>query len=253
MSVNGGTPNYTYAWSSGQNTIAISNLAPGTYTATITDAHGCSTTYSATITEPTELDLSASTEPVIACTGGSNGAIDLTVDGGTPNYTYHWSNGPITQDQSGLITGTYTVTVTDANGCTKALAVVVPQLSDINLDVSVTNVTCNGGNNGAIDLTVSGGLPPYNYDWSNMPGTSNPEDQSNLSAGIYVVTVTDANGCTAVISATITQPTIILTVSTTPVSCNGGSNGAINLTATGGTMPYSFNWSNGSSTETQVV
>jgi len=249
LSVTGGTPNYTYLWSNGANTQDLSGLIAGTYTVTVTDANGCTDTYTTTITQPTVLELSATTVPVVACTGGNNGSIDLTVTGGTPPYTYAWSNGQTTQDISGLTAGTYIVTVTDANGCTKVLSVVVNQVSNLLASIVSTNVTCNGGSNGSLDLTVTGGAAPYLIDWANIPGPNNPEDQFNLPAGNYSVTVTDANGCTAVANATITQPTIVLTVTTTPVSCFGGSNGTVNLTVSGGTPAYTFQWSNGFNTE----
>ena len=252
LTVNGGTTPYTFLWSNGANTQNISNLIANTYTVTVTDSKGCTAIYTGTVTQPTVIELSATSTPVVACTGGSNGTIDLTVIGGTPAYTYVWSNGATTQDLSGLTAGTYTVTVKDANNCTKVLPVVVTQLSDLSVQVSTTNVTCNGGSNGTIDITVTGGKLPYNFDWLDIPGTNNPEDRTNLPAGSYSVIVTDGNGCTAVANAVITQPTIILTTTTTPVSCFGGSNGAINLTATGGTQPYTFLWSNGQNVEDPI-
>src|SRR5207253_1246988 len=115
---------------------------------------------------------------------------------------------------------------------------------------SKTNISCFGGNNGAIDLSVAGGTPPYSYNWSNSATT---QDLSNLSAGNYTVTATDANGCTILNSAiSITQPAAALDASagsTTNVSCYGGNNGSINLTVSGGTSPYSYNWSNGATTQ----
>ncbi len=245
LSISGGTPGYTYLWSNGATTQDINNLIAGDYCVTISDAHGCTATICATVDQPTALELDADITTVIGCTGGNNGAIDLSVTGGSPAYGYAWSTGATTQDISGLAAGTYTVTVTDANGCTKVQAFVVGQFGDLMLDIDSTNPICAGTNSGTIDLTITGGLAPYQIDWSNIPGANNPEDQSNLPAGIYSVTVTDENGCTAVASVTLIDPVINLTAVPSPVSCFGGNNGSINLTATGGNGGFSYNWSNG--------
>ncbi|MCB9332829.1 MAG: SprB repeat-containing protein [Lewinellaceae bacterium] len=186
LSVAGGTPTYSYVWSGGQSVQDINNLAVGTYTVTVFDANGCSASYTAVVSQPPVIEMSATTEPIIACTGGNNGSIDLTVFGGTPGYSYNWAHIPGAsnpQDPTGLSAGTYTVTVTDAAGCTAVQAFTVDQLSDVMATVSVTAVTCNGGNDGAIDLTVNGGLPPYTFNWAHLPGTDDPEDVQNLTAG----------------------------------------------------------------------
>jgi hypothetical protein len=133
----------------------------------------------------------------MGCTGGNNGAIDITVNGGSPAYSYHWSNGATTQDLSGLAAGTYTVTVTDTHNCMKVQSFVVEQFSDVTASAVGTNPTCASTATGSVDLTVSGGLTPYTYHWSN---NATSEDLSNVVAGTYAVTVTDANGCTAVAS-----------------------------------------------------
>ena len=181
------------------------------------------------------------------CNGAATGAIDLTVTGGVSPYTYLWSNGTTTQDLSGRTAGTYTVTVTDANGCTKSISATITQPTLVVLSSTVTNVACNGGNTGSVDLTVSGGVSPYTYVWSNAATT---QDLSGLTAGTYTVTVTDANGCTKTTSATISEnSTLAATTTTVPVTCNGGSNGSIDLTVSGGTSPYTYLWSNGATTQ----
>lgn len=246
LTVTGGTSGYTYIWSQGSQNEDLSGLSSGTFTVTVTDANGCTASTSAMIIEPALLGLSTSVTNV-SCNGGSNGLIDLTVTGGTTSYTYQWSNGQTIQDLSGRTAGTYVVTVTDANGCTATTSATITQPAPMNLSTSITNVTCNGDNNGAIDLEVSNGIPGYTYLWSSGQTS---QDLSARSAGIYVVTVTDANGCTATTSATITQPSAInLSTSITNVSCNGGSNGAINLIPSGGTGVYTYLWSSGQTTE----
>ena len=241
----GGTPIHTYAWSNGGVTQDISGLIAGTYTVTVSDGSGCTETTSAVITQPAAaIGLTTSTTPV-ACFGGNTGSINLTVTGGTGGYSYNWSNGFSGEDPIGLIAGTYTVTVSDANLCSEITSAIVTQPpAAIGLSTTTTPVACFGGNTGSINLTVTGGTAGYTYNWSNgFIG----EDPSGLIAGTYTVTVTDANLCTATTSATVTQPaaTIGLSTATTSVTCFGGNNGSINLTVTGGTAGYTYNWSNG--------
>ncbi len=244
LTVSGGTPGYTYNWGAGQPTTQDrSGLSAGIYCVTVTDANGCTKTTCATITEPTIIVLST-TQVNVSCNGGSNGSIDLTVSGGTSGYTYNWGAGqPTTQDRSGLSLGTYCVTVTDANGCTKTTCVTITEPTGIVLSTTQVNVSCIGGSNGSIDLTVAGGTPGYTYNWG--AGQPTTQDRSGLSVGTYCVTVTDANGCTKTICATITQPTA-LSLSNTPLNvlCNGTATGSIDLTVNGGTPGYAYDWSN---------
>ena len=180
------------------------------------------------------------------CTA-SIGAINITVSGGTSPYTYLWSNGATTEDISGLAAGTYTVTITDANGCTTNLPFTV-ETNNVTITATpvVTNTTCTASI-GAINITVSGGTSPYTYLWSNGATT---EDISGLAAGNYTVTITDANGCTT--NMPITVGTDNVTITATPVVTNTtctASIGAINITVSGGTSPYTYLWSNGATTE----
>ncbi|GIV33136.1 MAG: hypothetical protein KatS3mg031_0671 [Chitinophagales bacterium] len=242
----GGTPPYSYAWTNGATTQDISGLIAGSYTVTVTDARGCTITRSATITQPATLTTSE-THVNVYCYGGNNGSIDLTVSGGVGPYAYLWNTGHTTQDRSSLPAGLYTVTVTDANSCTVSRSVEITQPPVLSTSLTQVNVSCYGGSDGSIDLTVSGGVAPYSYLWS---GGITTEDRSGLTAGTYNVTITDANGCTASTGASITQPfTLTLSATHVNVSCYGGSNGSINLTVNGGTTPYSFLWSHGSTLE----
>src|SRR5690606_8474173 len=177
--------------SNGESTQDISALIAGDYTVTVTDANGCTATETITITEPDELTLSYT--PVnVSCFGGSNGSIDLSVTGGTGSYTYAWSNGESTQEISTLIAGDYTVTVTDANGCTATETITFTEPDELILSYTPVNVSCFGESNGSIDLSVTGGTGFYTYAWSNGEST---QDISTLIAGDYTVTVTDTNGC----------------------------------------------------------
>ena len=244
----GGTSPYTYSWSpSGGTAATASGLSAGAYTCTITDNVGTSITRNFTITQPPALN-SSTVVTNVSCFGGSNGAINLTASGGTPGYTFNWGGGITTEDRTGLAAGSYSVTITDANGCTRVQNVTVTQPPALNSSVVVTNVSCFGGSNGAINLTPSGGTPGYTFNWG---GGITTEDRTGLTAGSYSVTITDANGCTRVQNVTVTQPATAISGTTvvTNVACNGGSNGAINLTPTGGTGPYTFNWGGGITTE----
>ncbi|MCB9332826.1 MAG: SprB repeat-containing protein [Lewinellaceae bacterium] len=215
----------------------MTGLNIGIYSVTVTDANGCTAITSATITEPDAITLSALATPA-TCNGNSNGAIDLSVGGGTPNYTFLWSNGSIEEDLSGLDADVYTVTVTDANNCSATTSATVAQPSNVTLSSTIVNVTCFGGANGSIDLTVDGGVMPYTFGWSN---NTNTEDQNNLTAGSYIVTVTDANGCSLTDLFELTQPTqIVSATQTTPVTCNGGGDGEIELTISGGRLDIPF-------------
>jgi hypothetical protein len=247
LSVSGGTPAYTYNWGGGITTQDRSNLAAGTYTVTVTDANNCTQTLSATITQPTAIVLST-TQVNVLCNGSATGSIDLTVNGGTPGYTYNWTGGATTQDRSNLAAGTYTVTVTDANNCTQTTSVTITQPTAIVLSTTQVNVLCSGNASGSIDLTVNGGTPGYTYSWT---GGATSQDRSNLSAGTYTVTVTDANNCSQTISATITQPAGGISLSSTQVNvlCNGNATGSIDLSVSGGTPAYTYNWGGGITTE----
>ncbi len=218
VSASGGTAPYT-------GTGLKSNLAAGSYTYTITDANGCSTTCSVTITQPTELIAASSVASNVSCNGGNNGSANVTASGGTLAYTG-------TGLKSNLTAGTYTYTVTDANGCTASTSVTITQPSALIASAVVnSNVNCHGESNGSATVSATGGTPPYSGDGL----------KSNLAAGTYTYTVTDANGCTATATATITQPSELIAASSVGanVSCNGGNNGSATVTVSGGTAPYS--------------
>nr|MBK9649778.1 PKD domain-containing protein [Bacteroidota bacterium] len=248
----GGTAPYTYQWNTlpAQTTAQATGLTAGTWTVTITDAMGCMVMGDVVITQPAAALSITGIVTNTTCNGGNNGAINITVTGGTAPTTLLWSNGNTTTSNTGLVAGTYTVTVTDANNCTAAASYTVGQPTAIAISLVSTNVSCNGGANGSITANVSGGTGAYSYAWSNGGSTSGV---SGLAAGIYTVTVTDANGCTTSASATITSPSAlgcICNSNVTNVSCFGGSNGSVTAQPLGGTAPYSFVWSTGATTQT---
>jgi len=246
VTVSGGTPAYTYAWSNGATTRNLNNLSGGSFTLTVTDANGCQTVESFTITQPSAISVTGTTTN-IDCFGDNDGAINLTVVGGSPAYTWNWSNGSTSEDIANLAAGTYTVTVTDANECQETASFTITQPSDLMLTGTPGNVDCAGDATGEINITASGGTAAYAYLWSDG---STREDRDGLIAGTYTVTVTDANGCTESLSITVSEPLALNGFSQiTPVACDGDATGAINLTAERGTAPYSFVWSNGATTE----
>ena len=241
--VTGGTGPYTYAWSNGATTSSISNLAAGTYTIVVTDKNGCTATSTTTVAASTNIVVNVSSTNA-AC-GVNNGTATASVSGGTAPYIYAWSNGATTASISGLGAGTYTVVVTDSRGCSMTKSVTVTSTSGISVSISSTNLKCNGDNNGSATANVTGGTAPITYLWNTGATTSSI---SNLVAGVYSVTATDRNGCSASASVTITQPTrLVLSINSTPTSC-GGNNGTVTVSASGGTAPYSYAWSNGATT-----
>jgi subtilase family serine protease len=180
-------------------------------------------------------------------TSCSGSRLDLSVSGGSGNYQYSWNTGARTQDINLPDTGLYVVTVTDGAGCTKTDSINVNQLLVIRLSTTVTNVFCRGASTGAIDLSVTGGTAPYSYQWNNGKLT---EDLANVIAGFYSVTVIDSNGCSNTTSVRIQDGALIsLGGNQVNPSCFGTSDGSINLTVFGGATPYTFNWSNGATTE----
>jgi gliding motility-associated-like protein len=248
IAVSGGVSPYTYTWSNGATTEDLTGLSAGTYDVTVTDANNCTATGSFTIGEPTLLVATIDGQNNVACNGGNTGAIDLGVTGGTAAYSFAWSNGATTEDISGLTIGTYTVTVTDANGCTAIASATITENDPLQVSATgTTNVSCYGNADGALDIAVTGGVSPYTFVWSNGATT---EDVTGLAAGTYDVTVTDAAGCTGTGSFTIAEPNELTIEATADnVSCDGGANGAADLLVGGGTLPYSFSWSNGSTIE----
>ena len=246
LTITGGIAPYNFEWTNDATTEDMIGLTAGTYSVTITDANGCTTTTSAEVSEPTALSASIVATPV-SCNDGNNGTADLTVIGGIAPYSFEWSNTATTEDVTGLTAGTYSVTITDANGCTATTSAEVNEPTALSASIVTTPVNCNGGNNGTADLTVTGGIAPYSFEWSNDTST---EDLTGLTAGTYSVTITDANGCTATTSAEVSEPTVLsASIVTTPVSCNGGNNGTVDLTVTGGIAPYNFEWTNDATTE----
>lgn len=244
VNITGGTPPYSYSWlPSGGNGPSATGLCPGTYTCDISDNGGCTSTVTFTITQPTALTASGTT--TAAACGNNNGTATVTPSGGTGPYTCTWqpSGGP-GLNVTNLGAGTYTYTVTDANGCTFTQSLIVPSTGSLSSTISGTDVLCFGGTTGSVTVTPVGGNPNYTYAWT--PNVSTGATASNLAAGVYSCTITDASGCSSTASYTVSEPAQ-LTAATAGfnVTCNGACNGQIVTIPAGGTGTYSFLWNTG--------
>lgn len=247
-STSGGSSPYSYSWSpSGGNNAIGTGLQSGvTYTVTVTDNYGCDATATVTLNDPNPVQ--ASTTSTDTPCGVDNGTATVTASGGAGNYTYVWSDpyGQTTQTATGLAAGSYTVTITDANGCTGTATANVNTLDGPSITISnVNNASCYGASDGSASASTTGGVSPYTYSWSPSGGTS--ATANNLSAGTYTVTVTDANGCEASETIIITQPDeIAASVSSTETSCSSPT-GTATVTASGGAGNYIYSWNDSNS------
>jgi hypothetical protein len=264
--VTGGTAPYTYQWSSGQTTADLTNVRTGNYSLTVTDSLGAAFTASITLTQPNKLEVELDPTELaggthISANGASDGMITTNVSGGTPPYTYLWNDGSTAAIRKYIPAGTYTVTISDANACTigSSTTLVQPDELTVSLNASMHggswNLTCAGSDDGTIDATVSGGIPPYTYDWSHGAFT---EDVSELRAGAYTVIVTDANRVARQATVTLTMPDevdVSVTQQEYPngfnVSCHDCFNGSAALSSTGGAGAYTYTWEDGNTDATR--
>ncbi|HET6225464.1 MAG TPA: PKD domain-containing protein [Bacteroidia bacterium] len=250
VTVSGGTPNYTYTWSPGNVKTATVTLLPAmSYTVTIKDLRGCTITPIATITQPALLNVNFINTVNVSCNGGSNGSVTANPTGGTAPYTYLWLPGNITTAKlSNVPIGTYTVTVTDKNGCTNTKSVTLTEPTVLSATITTTDVYCAGGTNGTVKAVGTGGKPNYSYLW--MPINKTTATVSGLSAGAYTVTVTDASNCKTDLIAVVKEPLpIAINITSTNVSCNGGMDGTAVANVTGGNPSYTYSWNNGIKTK----
>jgi gliding motility-associated-like protein len=242
VSTLGGTPGYTYLWNNTDTDSIAENLSAAGYTVTVTDANGCFQTGGITITQPS-LFSATLTQTNVSCNGGNDGEGIVTPIGGITPYTYVWSNGDLDSIAGNLIAGNYSVTITDAQGCTFTDSVNITEPQPLNFSFIQANVSCNGGSDGNTSVIVTGGSLPYSYSWSNGDLDSL---NTGLVPGIYILTVTDNQGCLLIDSVTITEPTpLTSTIATTDINCFGGNTGNTTITVGGGTLNYSYLWSNG--------
>ncbi|OFX37843.1 MAG: hypothetical protein A2X08_06010 [Bacteroidetes bacterium GWA2_32_17] len=189
-----GSAPYYYTWSNAETTATISNLTPGTYSVTVTTDISCSATASVTITQPNVL-TSDSSQTNVSCYGGSDGTATVIPSGGTPSYSYLWSNSQTTATAIDLVAGIYNVTVTDNNSCTTTNSVTITEPAVLSATNSTTQVSCPGGSNGTATVTPTGGTTPYTYIWNSSPQQYTAQ-ATNLTEGTYTCTVTDDCGTT---------------------------------------------------------
>ena len=254
----GGTGPFTYNWGAGSfpNNAANSGLCDGTYTVTVSDANGCTATASVTITEPANpLALIISGNDPL-CNGDCNGNATVVASDGTPGYTYLWNDpapAQTTATATGLCDGSYTVTVTDNNGCVETANITLTEPPLLTVNVTGSNITCNGACNGTVASNPAGGSPVYTYAWDNGAGTGS--SANSLCANTYTVIVTDANGCTATDSYTVTQdPAVTANIGTsTNVTCFGDCNGTATVTPGGGDGSYTYLWNDPAPAQTTAT
>ena len=254
VNVTGGTPGYSYSWSTGQNTATASGLeynVPG-YTCVVIDANGClATTLPIAITEPAELVSATTTSSMVSCFGGSDGTATVIASGGTPGYTYVWSDGQIGQPATGLSAGTYTCLVTDVNGCdfTASVTVAEPPVALAINPTAITHVDCNGNSTGAATVFPTGGMPPYAFTWTGPAPLntviSNIDNIFNETVGTYTCVINDFAGCQYVETVVINEPDVIgfaLSPIVNNPDCPGGNSGDITVIPNGGVPPFSYQW-----------
>jgi large repetitive protein len=252
IAASGGAGFFVYSINNGftyQSGSAFSNLEAGVYSAIIKDAANCSTTKNFIITEPSAIQLNTAVLNV-TCYGQENGAITAAASGGVSPYVYSVQQGAFSTNavfdslQGDLF---YEVRVRDANNCILTVYRFVNEPSLLNLEAEVSDVTCAGGDNGSILVAVTGGFAPYLFDWTNHV---NSPVNTNLDAGTYALTVTDHNGCTGSQTFTVDEPNfpLILNANITDASAISAADGAIDITTTGGTAPYAYQWSTGVTT-----
>lgn len=229
----GGAAPFIYFWNNGATTSTISGLCPGLYSVTITDANGLTASATVSISQP--LPLISTVNVIPATCGLTNGSAFATTAGGTSPFTYAWSNGVNGQSNNTLAAGTYIVTITDANGCTVIDTAIISTTSGPTLIVTTTQPTCTQGN-GSITVSASGGTPGYSYQWSNGSSGANI---NGLSPGNYVLTVTDASGCTATDTVSLVSTGGFQLTATGTPGCGSGSAQA---SPVGGTSPYTYQW-----------
>lgn len=250
--VTGGTPPFTFNWSAnvgaGQGTDSVSHLCQGTYSVTVTDFIGCTKVASTFISTIQNLTISTSGTPT-ACSS-CTGTATVNITSGTAPYAYHWNTGDTIPGIDSLCANTYTITVTDANGCTKASSTSVTTLNGVTIVIdSIIHVSCSNNNHGSIAVHGAGGVPPYTYSWVHGPTTP---AITNLNPGNYTVHVTDAQGCAASQTFNITN-TYNIYMSITAVNANCANNGSATANVTGQHPPFTFYWSDPMHQTTQTA
>lgn len=271
--VSGGSPNYTYLWNNGQTTEDLNDLPAGTYNITVTDVNGCTIDTSITLTEPDPLTQNITTPDLgggfnISCFGEADGSIDYTIQGGTPNYDFSWNNNENTEDLNSLTAGTYSINVTDMNGCTIDTSIVLtePPLLEVNAEITSDyngqDISCFDASDAMINSQITGGVPNYDVVWINSLNDTIGTDTelTNIPPGEYTVFVEDELGCTAFDVVNVTQPDLLTAdinvlsdFNGMAVSCENTNDGSIEAIATGGTPNYNYIWNTNPASQTAAL
>lgn len=239
----GGISPYLYSWSDFQTDSTATGLNAGVYYVTVSDSNNCNVTDSAMVLQSSQIVFSFTTE-YATCYGDSDGSATVIPGGGIPPYTFLWNDSSSQTGETaiGLFSSYWMVTVTDSAGCTAYDSVSVSQPDSITLSFNADSVSCFDGNNGSAVSTANGGNPPYTYLWNDSTLQSS-QTLTGVSAGTYVLIVSDSNNCQGVDSVFIAEPwALTLDMNATGVSCNDDSNGTAEITVSGGTSPYNFQW-----------
>jgi gliding motility-associated-like protein len=249
----GGTAPYTILWSNLSQAFTLQNLAPGTYTATLTDAKGCTIAISTEIKEAPIYDLTETVKNV-SCFGKKDGSIQLNIIGGKAPLKIEWAHGPQEPTLNNLDKGVYSVVITDAGGCKIERQFVINEPQPLDLSATVTDaLDCVDPNSGSINITPFGGTPPYTYNWSNGSKTQN---LSAIGPGSYSLELVDANGCRVLKQFTITRPLpleVSVAQTTVRVCEPRGLKSNFKVTVKGGIAPYTVTWNRGTQTNAGLV
>ncbi|MEM7106225.1 MAG: gliding motility-associated C-terminal domain-containing protein [Bacteroidota bacterium] len=242
--ISGGTPIYTFLWENGETNETAAMLPSGIQNLTVTDSNGCIGTGTVFISEPMALSGLAFLVSDVICGGTATGSASASANGGTMPYAFEWDNGEAAALASALNAGLHIVSITDSEGCLTTADVLVSENPELTATTVIdTDISCNGSTDGVATASVGGGTGIYTYIWDN--GTTDATS-SNLGPGAHFVTISDSNGCEATSSATITEPPPLDIMSTTVnVSCFGVADGSATLVVNGGSVPYTYDWSNG--------
>lgn len=240
----GGIPNYSYIWNIPQQDSLITNLFVGVYHVTVTDANNCSTILTTNIVDQSNLAIGV-TSQMTQCYGTCDGnATSSITSSGVPPYSYLWNTGNTTPQILNLCSGYYIISITDADFCVRVQSVFVNQPDSINSKITTPGINCFGGTTSATGSVIHGGTAPYTYSWST---SQTGPTITGLTPGGYWLYVLDAHNCPDTAYINITQPALLTYDTTiTPVACAVACNGTIQLPVYGGTLPFQFNWSNGS-------
>ena len=253
IEINPGVFDYSYSWTGPNgftsNSQNLTSLFSGTYNLTVTDKSNCTDTLEVILLQTDEIIIDYSTTDIM-CYGDNDASITINnITGGNPPYSIAWSNLGSGNSQTNLSAGTYVITVTDATDCEKQATIIIDEAPIYSIAPAVNNVSCFGANDGRIILNLVGGIEPITLAWDDAPTAG--VERNNIGPGTYTVTITDATPCVISETFTITEPDeLVLSANTTDaLDCDDANSGSINLIVTGGTVPLTYSWSNGSTTE----